>query len=511
MTGAAADAGEVPGDVDGAARALSNADPHSFYDAAQRFDRTAARLSSASGQFRGRLRHLEQVWQGPGFEVFSQSADRLLNRIEQVVGVLAEPSYAGLLNELGDALAEAKREIGDVRSQQAGDGAAGDAAVRAEQDSRAQDVLRRLANTYQSTGRRFRAPPARQAHSPGDSVHATAAGFHIDADASSSGSTDNGSAGSGGGIPATEPNQSSTEGGDDSGTMSGGASPTDGLSTAGEQGEGSAGSIWSSMLPTAALPAAAVLGRNTRKRNEKKEGRRKSDGAEPEESRNSIEEGDDKHRISSYRRAKSETEGEERSGREDQDAPGSASDRQAQHGKSTSDNYAEPRDQREMARDGNGRRVETVLPDRTDTTTAQPPAVQPVNVHSPAASGAAAAALGTSRFLPGSLTAPPPPPPTGLRSDGSSLTVPVETGSGLTGQPSTGSALQGSGGPQSGMPPMNPRTMGGAGQKEQQESGHQERERNVAEHEDPSTWQVGAGSAGALGRAHPERGKEDTR
>ncbi|MEV6232735.1 hypothetical protein AB0L88_33220 [Saccharopolyspora shandongensis] len=502
---------DVPGDVDGAVRALSNADPHSFYDAAQRFDRTAARLRSASGQFRGRLRHLEQVWQGPGFEVFSQSADRLLNRIEQVVGVLAEPSYAGLLNELGDALAEAKREIGDVRSQQAGDGAAAAPGVRAEQDGRAQDVLHRLANTYQSTGRRFRAPPARQASAPGGSVHATAAGFHGSAGASGSDSADTGLAGSGGGVSATEANQSSMEGGGDSGVTSGAVSSADGLSAVGEQGESSAGSIWSSVLPTAALPAAAVLGRNMRKRDEKKDGRRKSSGDGSEESRKSTEEGDDQNRLSSYRAEESEPDGAEQSGNEDRDARSSASDRRVQTEKSTSGNYAEPREQRESAHDGIDRRVGTVPPDRTDATTAQPPAVQPANAHSPAASGAAAAALGTSRFLSGSATAPPPPPPTGLRSDGGSLTAPVDTGSGPTGQPSTGSAPQGAGGPQSGMPPMNPRTMGGAGQKEQQESGHQERERNVAEHEDPSTWQVGAGSAGALGRAHPERGKEDPR
>ncbi|MEV0701212.1 hypothetical protein AB0I53_25345 [Saccharopolyspora sp. NPDC050389] len=509
MTGSAANADDVPGDVDAAVRALSNADPHSFYDAAQRFERTDARLRSVSEQFRGRLRHLEQVWQGPGFEMFAQSADRLLNRIEQVVGVLAEPSYAGLLDELGDALAEAKREVEDVQSQHAGDGPPADPGVHAEQDARAQEVLRRLANTYQSTGRRFRAPPAQQAHVPGGSTQVTNASFHVGAGAGGSASADAGGAGSGGGTPPAEPGQISTDGASDSGVESVDGSSVDGFSAVEGPGEGSAGSIWSSVLPTAALPAAAVLGKSKNKRSRKKQGRQESDGDEFEESRNSTEERDDKHGSSRYRTEK-DGEGQARdSGEEEDDSRNSASDRRTQHEMSTSDIRAESGSQRDPARDGVGRMAETAPSARTDTTAAQPAALQPS--HSPAASGAAAAAIGASRFLPGSATAPPPPPPTGLRSDGSSLTAPVETGSGPTGQPGAGSAARGAGGPQGGMPPMNPRTMGGAGQKEQQESGHQERERNVAEHEDPSTWQVGAGSAGALGRAHPERGKEDPR
>ena len=106
-----------PDDVDGAVRALAQADPQSFYDAAQRFDRTAVRLRTVSADFRGRLRHLEQAWQGEGFEAFSAAAEKLLRRIDHSVDALVEPSYANLLTELGDALAEAKRDVDDVRAQ----------------------------------------------------------------------------------------------------------------------------------------------------------------------------------------------------------------------------------------------------------------------------------------------------------------------------------------------------------------------------------------------------------
>ncbi|MEV5539833.1 hypothetical protein AB0L13_23540 [Saccharopolyspora shandongensis] len=510
-----------PGDVDAAVRALAQADPHSFYDAAQRFDRTAGRLRTVSERFRGRLRHLEQVWQGPGYEMFAKSADQLVNRIEQVVGVLAEPSYAGLLNELGDALAEAKREVEDARSQ-----AAGDPGIRAEQDSRAQEVLRRLSNTYGSVGRRFRAPPVRQARVPGGSVRVSSADFHGSSGGGRTASDDFAASGSGGGTPLTESGRISAGDTDGSGTALGRGASTDELSAVEEPGEGSAGSIWSSVLPTAALPAAAVLGRKQRKRSEKKQDQQARDRDEFDESGDSTQERDEKSRVSDYRKENSEQdsgrkEGQRESGIDQQEDDGSerntGQDHRTLRSQSTSDDVGV---QEESPSERDSRQpLAAAAPPGADAAVAQPPAVQPsftqpsASQGSPVHSAAPGAATGlrASSFLPGSATAPPPPPPTGLRSDGSSLTAPVETGSGPTGQPGTGSATQGTGGPQGGMPPMNPRTMGGPGQKEQQESGHQERERNVAEHEDPSTWQVGAGSAGALGRAHPERGKENPR
>ncbi|TDD42214.1 hypothetical protein [Saccharopolyspora elongata] len=504
MAGSAADADDVPGDVDAAVRALSGADPHSFYDAAQRFERTDARLRSVSEQFRSRLRHLEQAWQGPGFEMFAQSADRLLNRVEQVVGVLAEPSYAGLLNELGDALAEAKREVADARSQRTGDGLPADPGVRAEQDARAQEVLRRLAGFYQSTGRRFRAPPAQQSHVPGGSGQAVNASFHGGDGTVGPTSADGGGAGSGGENQPAEPGQLPPDGAGDSGVDSAAGSSADGSSADEGPGEGSAGSIWSSVLPTVALPAAAVLGKNRRSR--KKQGRQERDD-ESEEGRNSSAERDDKHSSADYRKQKDSERRSHDSGQEEEIAGNNAPNRRTHHNMSTSDVQSEPGSQRDSARDGVDRMPETAPSARTDTAVAQPSAVQ--TAHTPA-SVATAAAIGASRFFPGSATAPPPPSPTGLRSDGSALTAPVETGPGPAGQPGAGPAMQGAGGPQGGMPPMNPRTMGGPGQKEQQEPGHQERERNVAEREDPSTWQVGTGYPGALGRAHPEREKEDT-
>lgn len=511
-----------PGDVDAAVRALAQADPHSFYDAAQRFDRTAGRLRTVSERFRGRLRHLEQVWQGPGYEMFAKSADELVNRIEQVVGVLAEPSYAGLLNELGDALAEAVREAEDARSQ-----AAGDPGIRAEQDSRAQEVLRRLSNTYGSVGRRFRAPPARQARVPGGSARVSAADFHGSPGDCRTASNDFAASGSGGGTPLTESGQSAAGDAADSGTALGRGVSTDEFSAVEEPGEGSAGSIWSSVLPTAALPAAAVLGRKQRNRNQKKRDQQARDRDEFDERGDSSQERDERSRVSDYRAENSGQDGEgtesnRESGadhQEDDSARNTGRDRSRRQ--STSD---DPDVQEESRSERDSRlRLAATAPPGADAAVAQPPAVQPPfaqpsagegsPVHSPATAAApgAAAGLRASSFLPGSATAPPPPPPTGLRSDGSSLTAPVETGSGPTGQPGAGSATQGAGGPQGGMPPMNPRTMGGAGQKEQQESGHQERERNVAEHEDPSTWRVGAGSTGALGRVPPERGEEKLR
>ncbi|MEV0084493.1 hypothetical protein [Saccharopolyspora sp. NPDC050642] len=502
MTSSAADADDVPGDVDAAVRALSGADPHSFYDAAQRFERTDARLRSVAEQFRSRLRHLEQAWQGPGFEMFAQSADRLLNRVEQVVGVLAEPSYAGLLNELGDALAEAKREVEDARSQRTGDGLPADPGVRAEQDARAQEVLRRLAGFYQSTGRRFRAPPAQQSHVPGGSGQAVNASFHGGDGTVGPTSADGGGAGSGGENQLAEPGQLRPGGAGDSGVDS--AAGSDGTLAVEGPGEGSAGSIWSSVLPAAALPAAGVLGKSRRSR--KKQGRQERSD-ESDESRNRSEERDDKHGSADYREDKDGERPSHDSVQEEEIAVNNAPNSRTRPEMSTSDLRGEPGSQRDSARDGVDRMPEAAPSARTDTAVALPSAAQTAH---PPASGTAASALGASRFFPGSATAPPPPSPTGLRSDGSALTAPVETGPGLAGQPGTGPATQGAGGPQGGMPPMNPRTMGGPGQKEQQEPGHQERERNVAEREDPSTWQVGAGFPGALGRAHPEREKEDT-
>ncbi|MER7010304.1 WXG100 family type VII secretion target [Saccharopolyspora sp. NPDC000359] len=555
-----------PADVDGAVQALAHADPQSFYDAAQRFDRTAARLRTVSADFRGRLRHLEQAWQGEGFEAFSGAAEELLRRIGHSVDALAEPSYANLLTELGDAVAEAKRDVDDLRAQRDAASTApgvGPQAAQAEQDARAQEVLRRLGSTYSSVGGRFRAPPENQTLHNGDRKTAQT-GRAADAAEPTGGAA--------GGSALTVSTAADGAGAADGARQDDGRGPVatgaEGQQHAEQQDQSSvgiempsdgaeaAGSIWSSVLPAGALPAAAVIGREKRKRDEKKRRQDEEQNAF-EENAHGSEDSREEDETGKYGSEGSQADGD--SGKYGSEEPGDerGSDESGKSHQATSserhgdtddydgasgedgdsgDDSKHPHDHRgktghghrdqddvvrtfseESAEDENPMRslstaqhyaaTETGAERIPDTAPAPPPATPPSAPSAPAAAagsptaaavGGGASALRLHLGAPVSAGGVAPPPPTGVRSDASALSVPSEPSTASTAHPATASGQVAGTASHSGVPPMNPRTMGG--QPEQQETGHQERDRNVAQREDPETWEAGVGLTGVLGR-----------
>lgn len=186
------DGSSVPGDVqpqpgqqapppagpplESTAQILATGNPQQFYADGQRFDQIAGRLRGLSDGFRSELRRVEQSWRGPGAELFQDAAQKITQSIERLIDTISAPAYSSVMNQLGDALAEAQRQVNDVQTQRqqgrdalaANPAAAGDPAAQANQQQQetaqgehANQVLQQLALTYQNLGSQLRVLPSR--------------------------------------------------------------------------------------------------------------------------------------------------------------------------------------------------------------------------------------------------------------------------------------------------------------------------------------------------------------
>ncbi|GAB2649062.1 hypothetical protein GCM10027271_03340 [Saccharopolyspora gloriosae] len=162
--------------LESTAQILATGNPQQFYADGQRFDQIAGRLRGLSDGFRSELRRVEQSWRGPGAELFQDAAQKITQSIERLIDTISAPAYSSVMNQLGDALAEAQRQVNDVQTQRqqgrdalaANPAAAGDPAAQANQQQQetaqgehANQVLQQLALTYQNLGSQLRVLPSR--------------------------------------------------------------------------------------------------------------------------------------------------------------------------------------------------------------------------------------------------------------------------------------------------------------------------------------------------------------
>ncbi|WP_243791928.1 WXG100 family type VII secretion target [Saccharopolyspora gloriosae] len=156
-------------DMEQTAAALATGVPESFYKAAHGFDGMAETFVNASERLRAQTSHLEQVWQGPAARGFTDAMREVNRTVDKLVETLNAPNYAAMLNQLGDALADAQRQVGQVKDQRqqgmdefAASPAAADPAAQAamqQQDithnEQTAQVMQQLSNTYFNIGKRF--------------------------------------------------------------------------------------------------------------------------------------------------------------------------------------------------------------------------------------------------------------------------------------------------------------------------------------------------------------------
>lgn len=136
---------------------VSSADSQTFYQQAQRFDQAAGRLHDVKDLLSKYRRDLADAWHS-GDKQRVNRLDRLIRHVEGVVAGVQNPGYPRLLRKIGDAIADTKQRLNELKDTK---GNAEDDKARADVDKRAAQLLDELSTSYRQLGGELVALPER--------------------------------------------------------------------------------------------------------------------------------------------------------------------------------------------------------------------------------------------------------------------------------------------------------------------------------------------------------------
>ncbi|QKV73994.1 WXG100 family type VII secretion target [Amycolatopsis sp. Hca4] len=99
------------------AQLVEEVSPDALYERAAAFDTAMARFEHLRDDLGTQTRHLWEAWSGRIAEAFDDVVRQVSGRTGAVVQAMAEPGYGAVLRRAGDALAQARRRMQDLRAQ----------------------------------------------------------------------------------------------------------------------------------------------------------------------------------------------------------------------------------------------------------------------------------------------------------------------------------------------------------------------------------------------------------
>lgn len=142
-------AADLPPTMDQVSQLLTQADPATFYQRADQFDRLAGGLQRVADLFRKHVLSDDDLWQGASAQAFGAEMTDVSGAVDKLSQDAYGPAYGILLRRSGDALANGQQRLRDLYLRR-GQDPAPDAT---QYDQQARQIVQDIAIAYEDVGR----------------------------------------------------------------------------------------------------------------------------------------------------------------------------------------------------------------------------------------------------------------------------------------------------------------------------------------------------------------------